>query len=133
METSEIVRLIMGLTGGALLVIVFMTYAKQKMAEHFAFSWAVLGVVMILISAVPALSVWSRALSGKTYAALYIVMLVVLWILFVMCQTLSEMELKMQELAMQVSLLNNENVQLLRELGSAQEKEEKGEDYGSQL
>jgi uncharacterized protein (DUF58 family) len=83
----------------------FIAYSRQKLTERYAFLWALAGAVLILSGAVPVLSGW------KIVAAL--LLLVLLFMLYTMSRSISDLTRKNQELAMQVSLLNNENEQML--------------------
>ncbi len=128
-ETATAVRIIMVVIGFGLCVTDFISYSKQKLTERFAFWWGIFSVVILLSGAVPALSGWTRVFDFSTYAGVILLFLAALAILYSMSLTISELTRKNQELAMQVSLLNNENEQMLGSLRHLQEKagsEEKG-------
>jgi hypothetical protein len=102
--------------GVILLAVDFLYYCKQKMKENFAFPWGVLAVCMILFSVIPGLSGWSRALPANAWPAVLFLGGILIWIFYTMSAVISQLSLKNQELAMQVSLLNCENDRVLRTL-----------------
>jgi Ca2+/Na+ antiporter len=95
----------------------FITYSRQKLTEKYAFLWAVVGAVMILSGAVSVLSGW-KILFG-------LLLLVFLFMLYTMSRSISDLTRKNQELAMQVSLLNNENEQMLTAMRHLKENKDR--------
>jgi predicted PurR-regulated permease PerM len=93
--------------------------------EKMAFLWGVFGFALILAGVVPGLSGWARVLSPRTCVALIMLLIVLLWLLYAMSITISDLSAKTQELAMQVSLLNNENEQLIKQMKNLTKEQEK--------
>lgn len=114
LETAVIVRIVVACLGVLLLAVDFFAYCKQKIKENFAFLWGVLAVVLVLISAITPLAQWSTLLSGWGYAGVLTLATILIWLLFTMSMDVSQLALKNQELAMQVSLLNSENAKVLQ-------------------
>lgn len=122
LETAVIVRIVVACLGVLLLTIDFLTYCKQKIKENFAFLWGMFGVILVLISAITPLAQWSTLLSGWGYVAVLTLATVLVWLLFTMSMDVSQLALKNQELAMQVSLLNSENAKVLQVINRISEK-----------
>lgn len=117
MQAEVIFRIVMVVAGVLLLILSFITLVKKQMTEGIALGWAIGAVIAILIGAVPALSEWSRKLSTSSIIALLLFAVFVVGYVFKISSDLSRLKMKNQELAMQVSLLNQENERILNELG----------------
>lgn len=113
-DTDFIVRIVVALLSVVFIFRDFISYCKQKINERFAFGWGVFGLAVFLACVVPQWSGWSTALSGSTYAVIIVLGVLLTSILFSLSQLISQLTAKNQELAMQVSLLNNENARMLR-------------------
>lgn len=83
----------------------FWLHAAKKMTSDLATAWCLVGIVILVIGAVPALSDWLGRISVWTGMALLISVSVGLWAAFRICLILSRLVTQNQELAMQVSLL----------------------------
>lgn len=91
---------------GALVVFSsFRSHAAKKMTSDLATAWCLVGIVLLVIGAVPPLSKWLNRISGWTGVALFCLGAVCLWAAFRICLILSRLVTQSQELAMQVSLL----------------------------
>ena len=86
---TVILRIGIIILGVFLLSVTFSNYVRGKLREKATFLWGILAIAMILSGAVPVLSGWSKRFRRKN-----------------------------QELAMHVSLLNQENERILKELTS---------------
>lgn len=116
MGTAEILRIVMGLTGAVLLWQVFVSLAKRKMKESIGMCWSIVGGGMILLAVVPGLSGWSNVIPKEAALAWVLGGIAVLWLVFMLSRHVSTLMMKNQELAMQVSLLNQENERILKQL-----------------
>lgn len=116
MGTAEILRIVVGLTGLFILWVNFLAMAKRKMKEYIGVGWFLGGLLLILLAAVPGLSDWTQIIPAKGAVALVIVGDAVLWGLFSLSCNISQLVMKNQELAMQVSLLNQENEKILHQI-----------------
>jgi hypothetical membrane protein len=103
--------------GAGICVYDFIVYSRQKLTEKYAFLWALAGAVLILSGVVPVLADW-KILAG-------LLLFVLLFLLYTMSRSISDLTRKNQELAMQVSLLNNENEQMLAAMRHLKENKDK--------
>lgn len=121
METEVIFRVLAVGTGTILLFAVFLSLSKRVMIEAMGVIWSFFGVILILLGAVPALTAWSRTVPSEGAGVLAFLGECLIWALFAMSRIISQLIMKNQELAMQVSLLNQENEKILRQVELVQE------------
>lgn len=107
-------RTLMVATGIVFLLWDFYSYARQKLNESMGLIWAFVSIALIVTGAVPALS---GGVSEWLLICLFIICLLLLFLLFKVTKAVSVLTMKNQELAMQVSLLNQENEKILHRLG----------------
>lgn len=107
-------RTLMVATGIVFLLWDFYSYARQKLNESMGLIWALVSIALIVTGAVPALS---GGVSEWLLICLFIICLLLLFLLFKVTKAISVLTMKNQELAMQVSLLNQENEKILHRLG----------------
>ena len=99
--------------GIGIMIVTFVLHAKKKLTVNLAVTWELLGIAAILSGAVPRFSGWSSRIG---LVVLLITALLVLWGVYQMTIQISSLLMKNQELAILVSLLNQENERILREL-----------------
>lgn len=119
MNMAGIAGVIMIILGVLLLIWSFLAYARHRLTENFGMIWGLTALCLIVAGIV-------LAATGGSLKALVAVM-VLLGIMLVLClfgfsQVISILIMKNQELAMQVSLLNQENESVLQELMAAKEQ-----------
>lgn len=118
METVEIFGIAMLVLGLLLLVLDFLAYAKKRLTERYGMIWMLLAVLLI------AAGILFLAAEQALAAALLILVAALVFFLFGISQTVSVLKMKNQELAMQVSLLNQENESILQELEQMRERKQ---------
>ena len=109
-----IIRILMVGTGILFLVLAFWAYTRQKLNDSMALIWAFVSIALVITGAVPAVS---KHLSESLLIFMFIICLILLFLLFKVSKAVSVLSMKNQELAMQVSLLNQENERILHKLG----------------
>lgn len=119
MEMTGIVGLIMIGTGVLLLVWSFLAYARHRLTENFGMIWGATALCLIVAGIVLAVTDGSFV---AVMAVIVLLGLMLLLCLFGFSLAISILIMKNQELAMQVSLLNQENESILQELMSAKEQ-----------
>lgn len=113
MEMAGIVGIAMIVLGGLLLIWSFLAYAKRRLTESFGMIWGIAALCLAVAGIV-------LTVTGQSFMAVTAVV-VLLGVMLVLClfgfsQAISVLIMKNQELAMQVSLLNQENESILQEL-----------------
>lgn len=116
MSTAAIVKACVILMGIGIMIVTFVLHAKKKLTVNLAVTWELLGIAEILSGAVPRFSGWSSRIGLGSLVVLLITALLVLWGVYQMTIQISSLLMKNQELAILVSLLNQENERILREL-----------------
>ena len=116
MSTAAIVKACVILMGIGIMIVTFVLHAKKKLTVNLAVTWELLGIAAILSGAVPTFSGWSSRIGLGSLVVLLITALLVLWGVYQMTIQISSLLMKNQELAILVSLLNQENERILREL-----------------
>lgn len=118
MSTAAIVKACVILMGIGIMIVTFVLHAKKKLTVNLAVTWELLGIAAILSGAVPRFSGWSSRIGLGSLVVLLITALLVLWVwgVYQMTIQISSLLMKNQELAILVSLLNQENERILREL-----------------
>ena len=109
-----IIRILMVGTGILFLVLAFWAYTRQKLNDSMALIWVFVSIALMITGAVPAVS---KHLSESLLIFMFIICLLLLFLLFKVSKAVSVLSMKNQELAMQVSLLNQENERILHKLG----------------
>ena len=128
MEPGAILRIIMVVVGILLFAYIVSSLAKRKMTEPFCLTWGVISVIIVLAGLLLRPVVWNRYISGTgLLLGLMIAFCVVYGMLF-MSARVSELMRRNHELAMQVSLLNQETEEMRRQLEELLEKESKRQD-----
>ena len=113
---AYMLRIVIVVLGILLLVVTFSNYIKKNLTEKATLMWGFLAVMIILTGAVPALSGWSSKVSDTDFIAPFIILIIVVCFISYTTKEISVLRRKNQELAMHVSLLNQENERILLEL-----------------
>jgi hypothetical protein len=122
MEASDFFRVIVVIAGIALLMMTFYMYSRRKLTDSIAMGWAVFSLAIILAGAIRAWSGWSRAMALASYPMVFLLAGLIIVIIFWHSVHLSLQIMKAHELAMHVSLLNQENEQIIQKLQSMENK-----------
>nr|WP_300839790.1 DUF2304 domain-containing protein [uncultured Acetatifactor sp.] len=113
---GTIIRIGLIAAGIILIVFGFWTHSIKKLAVNYAVIWGLLGIVMILVGAIPVLSEWTAMMAPGTGLAFFCVGALILFTEVQESLVISQLNLKNRELAMQVSLLNRESERMMLEL-----------------
>nr|WP_296031391.1 DUF2304 family protein [uncultured Dorea sp.] len=124
LSTAVIMKIGLIIVGVMIMIMSFVFHAKRKLTVNLAVVWEFLGFALILIGAVPVFSSWCHLLARGTVIAMFVVGALALWGSYILCILISNLSMKNQELAMQVSLLNQENELMLKEIEKLKEDRE---------
>ena len=121
-----ILKMMLIVVGIFLLILDLFMYARQKLADGIGLGWAIVSATFLVsgiaVSTDAATYLGNGAKSVVLFA--FAVFVVIILFLFKISMAVSVVVVKNQELAMQVSLLNQENERILQELkGLVDEKE----------
>ncbi len=116
MEIAVILRVSVVVAGILLLCLDFASFVHRKITESIGLGWAFFSLILILIGSLPGLSAWSIGLEGNSCIVVFLMGFFMIFGVFFLSRSISQLIRKNQELAMQVSLLNQENERILSEL-----------------
>lgn len=125
METTTLLQILVVIGGIIFLGITFLKCAKRRMTEEIGLLWSFFSILMIVVGAIPNSFVWAEQLSRSVSLVLFGVAFFFLLMLWYLSIVISQLLRKSQELAIQVSLLNQENEQILSRLGMTEEERKK--------
>lgn len=120
MEMARIAGIAMIILSVLLLTWSFLSYAKRRMTENFGMIWG--AAALCLLAAGIVLLAAGQSPVAVFAVVIFLGILLVLS-LFGFSIAISILIMKNQELAMHVSLLNQENESILQELASKKEKD----------
>lgn len=112
MESGVILRIIMFAMGVILFCASMSSLARRKMTEPFCLTWGFIALIIILAGVVLRPDEWSNYISGMGMLLVVMVGFCVVYGAYFMSCRVSELMRRNLELAMQVSLLNQENEKL---------------------
>lgn len=116
MEIGNIIRLLCVMAGIFLMGLTIVSLAKRRMTETFCLAWAVVSVIMIAAGIVLNPTQLGRYISVPGLILVVVVVVCVAYASYFMSVKISELIRKNQELAIQVSLLNQENRRIMSKL-----------------
>lgn len=114
--TATILCIVTIVEGIVLLIIDFISFVYQKITVGIELCWSAFAIILILLGAVPGLSDWSKIVPKEAVPAFFLISLAVIFSFFYLSCAISQLLRKNQELAMHVSLLNQENEIILQKL-----------------
>ena len=116
MAVGDVLRLFVIVAGAYMFLKSILSLAKRKMTEPFCLAWAVLSALMILSGILLNPSQLDGYISTRGLILIIIIVSGILWGLWFISTQVSILKRRNQELAMQISLLNNDCEKILREL-----------------
>ena len=116
MAVGDVLRLFVIVAGAYMFLKAILSLAKRKMTEPFCLAWAVLSALMIFSGILLNPSQLDGYISTRGLILIIIIVSGILWGLWFISTQVSILKRKNQELAMQISLLNNDCEMILREL-----------------
>jgi len=125
MSVGDILRIFMVVTGVVMLGATVASLAKRKMTETVCLAWGMMSVVCILAGALLQPYGVSPYISKLGLVLIMIIAIAVLQGAFFVSIKLSELVRKNHELAVQISLLNHENYNMMKRVEQLEELLEK--------
>lgn len=116
MAVGDVLRLFVIVAGAYMFLKAILSLAKRKMTEPFCLAWVVLSALMILSGILLNPSQLDGYISTRGLILIIIIVSGILWGLWFISTQVSTLKRRNQELAMQISLLNNDCEKILREL-----------------
>ena len=116
MAVGDVLRLFVIVAGAYMFLKAILSLAKRKMTEPFCLAWAVLSALMILSGILLNPSQLDGYISTRGLILIIMIVSGILWGLWFISTQVSILKRRNQELAMQISLVNNDCEKILREL-----------------
>lgn len=116
MIIGDFLEIFMIILGIYLLCMTVLSLAKRKMTEQFCLVWAVMAVLMIVAGILLNPSQIERYISLRGLVLVLIIILGVIWGMWFVSTQVSILLRKNQELAIQISLLNQDSEYMLKEI-----------------
>ena len=124
------IKLVLILMGVGFLLLSLFCFVSKKISPGMGVLWVLASLMVIVVGCLPIWRRWMQLVSTQVTVSFLVLVAVFLIGLFLLCLSISNLMNKNRELAMQVSLLNQENEQMIQELGELHEavkKEQKEE------
>lgn len=116
MTMAAVLRIVLILVGCYLLVMTLLSLAKRKMSEQFCLVWALMAALMVMIGVLLKPSAIERWISVRGFVLIMLVLFGALWGMWFISTQVSVLTRKNQELAIQISLLNQDIERLSAEI-----------------
>lgn len=116
MELVNVLQIIIIATGIILLIVTINSLAHRKMTESFCLAWGLIALILVLAGFFLRPTEWSRYISPMGLIMVVMIGFCVVYVAYFMSTKVSELSRKNQELAIQVSLLRQENQYILEQL-----------------
>ena len=123
MQTGAILRIVMITAGVLIFMQTILSLAKRRLKEQFCLLWGVISLLLVLAGILLRPVTLSQYVSGTGMLLIIVAGGCVVCCLYFLSIQLSVLSRKNQELAMQVSLLNQENERILAELEELKKKD----------
>lgn len=127
---GSIMRIGIVIVGLLLIVFSFWTHSKKRLAVNYAVIWALLGLLLVLVGAVPVLSRWTTMVSPEMRLVIFCGGVLILFTEIQSSLTISQLTFKNREMAMHMALLNQESARAMEQVRELQQEleEESGQD-----
>ena len=116
MTLGDLLTIFLIMMGICLLVMAILSLAKRKMTELFCLAWAIVSVLLVICGILIEPSELERYVSLRILILIFLITVGVVCTLWFISTQLSILMRKNQELAMQISLLNQDSERMLKKL-----------------
>ena len=116
MTLGDLLTIFLIMMGICLLVLAILSLAKRKMTELFCLAWAIVSVLLVICGILIEPSELERYVSLRILILIFLITVGVVWTLWFISTQLSILMRKNQELAMQISLLNQDSERMMKKL-----------------
>ena len=116
------IKLILIGMGVGFLILSLLSFVTKKISPGMGVLWVLASILLIVLGFLPVWRRWMQLVSLQVTITFFVLVAVFLIGLFLVCLTISNLLSRNRELAMQVSLLNQENEQMLKDLEELENK-----------
>lgn len=122
MEPGLVLQIIMVMAGAFLLAVTIISLARRKMTEPFCLTWGFISIIIILAGFLLRPAGWNRYVSYTGLILLILIGFCLVYGAYFMSSKISELMRKNNELAIQVSLLKQQQKEMEKNLKELSEK-----------
>ena len=130
-NSANVLQIIIIATGIFLLIVTINSLAHRKMTESFCLAWGLIALILVMAGFLLRPTEWIRYMSPMGLMLVVMIGFCVVYVAYFMSIKISELSRRNQELAIQVSLLRQDNQRIAEELEQMTmtvEQEQKCED-----
>lgn len=116
MASGDLLTMFLIVLGICLFVMAVLSLAKRKMTEPFCLAWACVSVLLVICGILIEPSELERYISRRVLILILLITIGVGWILWFISTQISILRRRNQEIAMQISLLNQDSERMMKKL-----------------
>ena len=116
MASGDLLTIFLIVLGICLFVMAILSLAKRKITEPFCLAWACVSVLLVICGILIEPSELERYISLRVLILILLITIGVGWILWFISTQISILRRRNQEIAMQISLLNQDSERMMKKL-----------------
>lgn len=133
MASGDLLTMFLIVLGICLFVMAILSLAKRKMTEPFCLAWACVSVLLVICGILIEPSELERYISLRVLILILLITIGVGWILWFISTQISILRRRNQEIAMQISLLNQDSERMMKKLEDLEKRMYKDTSEGTDL
>lgn len=133
MASGDLLTAFLVVMGICLFVMAILSLAKRKMTEPFCLAWVCVSVLIVICGILIEPSELDRYISLRVLILILFITIGVGWILWFISTQLSILRRKNQEIAMQISLLNQDSERMIKKLEDLEKRMDEDTSGGTDL
>lgn len=133
MASGDLLTVFLVVMGICLFVMAILSLAKRKMTEPFCLAWICVSVLIVICGILIEPSELDRYISLRVLILILFITIGVGWILWFISTQLSILRRKNQEIAMQISLLNQDSERMIKKLEDLEKRMDEDTSEGTDL
>lgn len=133
MASGYLLTVFLVVMGICLFVMAILSLAKRKMTEPFCLAWVCVSVLIVICGILIEPSELDRYISLRVLILILFITIGVGWILWFISTQLSILRRKNQEIAMQISLLNQDSERMMKKLEDLEKRMDEDTSEGTDL
>ena len=133
MASGDLLTVFLVVMGICLFVMAILSLAKRKMTEPFCLAWVCVSVLIVICGILIEPSELDRYISLRVLILILFITIGVGWILWFISTQLSILRRRNQEIAMQISLLNQDSERMMKKLEDLEKSMDEDTSEGTDL
>lgn len=133
MASGDLLTVFLVVMGICLFVMAILSLAKRKMTEPFCLAWVCVSVLIVICGILIEPSELDRYISLRVLILILFITIGVGWILWFISTQLSILRRRNQEIAMQISLLNQDSERMIKKLEDLEKRMDEDTSEGTDL